>query len=170
MVDLQPLVDMGIVPIELKDVVDGAAATDDDVEAAFEQLEILQHADEVRARFDELIGTAEEALLSDDGAKDFHAMDLEAHLNLVQTTKVPGLDVGRIIDAEELVARMYDQIDLNAVLQAAIDDGDLEALHGALLRAREMGDGHLRRAREARALAKQLKPTLQARLSNFFGL
>ncbi|KAH8063648.1 hypothetical protein JL722_2831 [Aureococcus anophagefferens] len=170
MSDLQPLVDMGIVPIELKDVVDGAAATDEDVEAAFEQLEILEHADEVRARFDELIRAAEEAVASEDGARDYHAMDLEAQLNLVQTTKVPGLDVSQIIDAEELVARMYDQLDLQATLAAAVDARDLAGLDEGLARARDMGDAGLARCRDAAELRAKLAPSLQKRLSAFLGL
>ena len=170
MSDLQPLVDMGIVPIELKDVVDGAAATDEDVEAAFEQLEILEHADEVRARFDELIRAAEEAVASEGGARDYHAMDLEAQLNLVQTTKVPGLDVSQIIDAEELVARMYDQLDLQATLAAAVDARDLAGLDEGLARARDMGDAGLARCRGAAELRAKLAPSLQKRLSAFLGL
>jgi len=87
----------------------------------------------------------------------------------VQTTKVPGLDVAQIIDAEELVARMYDQIDLNACLQDAVDDADVAALADALARARDMGDTHLARYDAASALHADLAPSLAERVSCFLG-
>jgi len=97
-------------------------------------------------------------------------MDLEAQLNLVQTTKVPGLDVSQIIDAEELVARMYDQLDLQATLAAAVDARDLAGLDEGLARARDMGDAGLARCRGAAELRAKLAPSLQKRLSAFLGL
>ncbi|KAJ8601169.1 hypothetical protein CTAYLR_008278 [Chrysophaeum taylorii] len=145
-----------LVPLELRDVLQTSTNDDDAaVEAAFDQLDVMQRAAQVKDRFVALVEQARAALETSSGATEPHAMDLEAQLNLVQTTKIPGLEVAQIIAAEELVARVYDQIDLK---HALLESNDAPSLKIALRRANQMRDTHLDAVKDAEGRLDALAP------------